>query len=891
MSWLDGLRHRLRAVLRPGAYQAELDEEMRFHLELEAMQEGDADRARRRFGNRTWYAEETRQTTWLRMMDVLRQDAGYAWRSVARTPGVTLVVVATLALGVGLNASTFAVLDALFLRPPSGVRDPGELRRYWVEHFRTGDGVPFTSSNVTYPQFEAIADVVGDPASVALYTSDGALRLGTSPRAPRVRGVYATAGYFPLLGVRPALGRFYSGEEDRLGAAERVAVVSHAFWKRVLGGDSAAVGATLTIGRDRYTIVGVAQAGFHGLELQGADVWMPLGGMPAPGWLRGPWWRSHQTGQFRIVHRVGAGLDERAVAQRATRRIRALSREAFPENPDTLATVHLGSIVEAQGPAELGQELVISSRLAGVAAIVLIIACANVVNLLLARAVRRRGEIALRLALGISRARLVRVLTIEALVLASLAAAAALVVGAWGGTALRALLMPDIEWREPALHWRVGLFTIGVALAAGLAAGIVPALQSSDPDLASALKEGARSGETHRSRLRRSLVVVQASLSVILLVGATLFVRSLENVRALDIGFDADRLLFGGVEFPVGEAPPGPVIAAAMRDVAARLEARPGVEAVARSFMEPMRGLGFIAFFTRTGSSSALGSEFPTAAAVSPGFFRAAGIRILRGRGFSEEGAERAPRELVVNEAAARVLWPDGAAIGECVRFEGRENPCYRVTGVVENVRRGRVIEASPAPQLYLPLGNSPSPEWVGTTIVVRARTEAAAAAAAEMRAALREAFPAAEPRVTPMTENLEPEYRPWRLGATLFTAFGLLALVVALVGIYSTVSYGVSQRTHEFGVRLALGARIGDVLRQVVGEGVRTVAIGVVVGVALALAAGRLVASLLYGVSPRDPAALLLVSLALLVVAALAAVVPAWRAARVDPVRALRAE
>jgi putative ABC transport system permease protein len=241
-----------------------------------------------------------------------------------------------------------------------------------------------------------------------------------------------------------------------------------------------------------------------------------------------------------------------------------------------------------------------------------------------------------------------------------------------------------------------------------------------------------------------------------------------------------------------------------------------------------------------------------------------------------------------VNEATARLLWPGREALGRCMQFMKPESPCHTVVGVVENARRSSVIETA-EPHFYVPIDHPAAGSFGASVLVVRAG--AVAAATREMRTVLREAFPSAEPTVTPMAQNLEPEYRPWRLGATLFTAFGLLALVVAIVGIYSTVSYGVSQRTHEFGVRIALGARIGDVLRQVVGEGLRTVAIGVVLGVVLALAAGRLVAALLYGVSPSDPLVLLLVPLVLLAVAALAAVVPAWRAARVDPVTALRSE
>jgi hypothetical protein len=283
--------------------------------------------------------------------------------------------------------------------------------------------------------------------------------------------------------------------------------------------------------------------------------------------------------------------------------------------------------------------------------------------------------------------------------------------------------------------------------------------------------------------------------------------------------------------------------------------------------------------------------ETPFMVPISPGYFEAVGLRILRGRTIDGGDVDHGPAQVVVNEAMAHVVWQGKDPLGRCMRFEKRENPCYTVVGVVEDSRWGYVIEPEPKPQYYLPLGNLPG-EWSsGRVLIVRAQPGSAKPVAAAVRAALAEAFPAAQVHVRRMLENLEPEYRPWRLGATLFTGFGFLALLVAIIGIYSTVSYGVSQRTHEFGVRIALGARVRDVLRLVLGEGVRTVAVGILVGIVLALAAARLISALLYGVQSSDPAVLLVVAATLLLFAVLAALLPAWRAARVDPVKALREE
>lgn len=892
MSWLDGLKHRLRAVLQPSVFRRELDDEMRLHLELDAMQERDTQIALRHFGNRTYYTEETRRMTWLGALDPIRQDLDHAWRSIVRTPGFTFLVVLTLALGLGATAALFSFLDRLYLRPAKGIHDPATLRRIWINYPNSLDGVPFAAGPMSYPRFNAIAKAAGGAASVAAFYMDEAMSLGRGHGAPRLRGVYASANYFTVLDVQPALGRFFVPDEDRLGHGAPVAVVSHTFWKRHLGSDSTAIGKPIMIGRDPRTVIGVTEPDFGGLDLQAADVWLPLSTLPSPTWSKGPWWEAQTMHWFRAVLRVSPALSVTDFERRATQLLQTLNRAETQMARDSLMTVSLGSIIEARGPGRPGQELVISTRLGGVAAIVLLIACANVINLLLARAVSRRREIAVRLALGMSRRRLVRLLSLESVLLASIAAVVAMMVGWWGGTLLRVLLIPDVEWSDSAMHWRVGAFTISVAIIAGCVAGLIPAVQASNPRLTSALKAGSREGGQQRSRLRSSLIVLQAALAVLLLAGAGLFVRSLQHVRGLDIGYDAGQLLFGEVKFDEGQSPPAPVTGAMMRHVASRLEREPSIEAVARAGIRPMWGVSFIEFYSGNDSSGTFGRRAPAVSAVSPSFFRATGIRLLRGEGFSGGDVAAGPAEVVVNEAAAAVLWPGREALGECLRFErARESPCYRVVGVVENARLMRVIEKEVAAQFFLPLGNVPSGDWSGAVIVARTRPRGTAAASAALTSALRRAFPTAEATVTSMSESLEWEYRPWKLGASLFTAFGLLALLVALVGIYSTVSYGVSQRTHEFGVRVALGARVSDVLRHVIGSGVRAVAVGVAIGVALTIAAGRLIASLLYGVEPSDPAVLLLVSVTLVAVAALASLSPAWRAARVDPVTALKTE
>jgi predicted permease len=892
MSWLDGLRHRVRTVLDPGSYERELEEEMRLHEELDAAQQRDPYRARRRFGNRTYYKEETRRMTWLGSLDVLRQDLSYAWRSISRTPTFTLTVVLTLALGIGLNAATFTILDKIYLRPPSGVRDPSSVRRVWIER-PSASGKAFTSIAMSYPYYRAIA-TMAEPGGLALVTIHTDVALGRRRSGPKVNVAYATWNYFPVLGVHAAYGRLYGASEDRIRNGAPVAVISDRLWREQLGADSALSSKTIQIGPNVYDVIGVLPPEFTGIELRQSDVWIPLASQPLESWMREPWWEIAGYHIYFAVQRLPRGANERALEQRATQLLRQNHRDDPARmGRDTLETVQLGSIIEARGPGEGRQEYTISTRLAGVAAIVLMIACANVLNLLLARAVRRRREIAVRLALGISRWRLMRLLTTETLVLALLAGVAAVLAAWWGGGFLRSLLMPDIEWREPALHWRVIVFTAVVAVGCGLLAGIVPAVQATRPQLTSALNEGSPAGRglTHRSYLRGALVVTQAALSVMLLVGAALFVRSLHNVRGVDTGYDVDRLLFGMVDFDADAEPPVATVAADMSAIAERLRARPGVEDVARATMAPMWGFSVTKFYFDNDSSTSLVGKMPTFTGITSSFFTTVGMRLLRGSVFDDRPG--APAHVMVNEEMARLLWGERDAIGQCIRFEKRDNPCYIVVGVVETTHNFGVVEKNPNPQFFVPLGNMPRKRaWdQGTTLIVRTRADAAPSATTDLMAELRRAFPAGYPSVRAMTKNLEREYRPWRLGATLFTAFGALALIVAIVGIYSTVSYGVSQRMHEFGVRVALGARVHDMLTLVMGEGLRMVALGVVLGIALALAAGRLISKLLYAIGPSDPGVMLLVSAILLIVAAVATLLPAWRAARVDPVTALRAD
>jgi putative ABC transport system permease protein len=879
-------------------YQADIDDELAFHFQTRigeltdrGLSPADARaRALAEFGDVSAFRSDlqaidsrmerrARRTEWL---DGWRQDLVYSVRSLRRTPGVTAAIVLTLALGLGANAAMFTLLNAVFLKPPGGVARPHQVRRVWTDT-QFSSGREFWSG-YDYQQYEAINRAIAGIGTSTIYSHprDAKVRRGAT-QATAVK-VYAAASFFTELGVKPAIGRFFSHAEDQLGAGQHVVVASHDYWRRSLDADSAVLGETIRIDGVPHTLIGVADAAFNGTDLTATDLWVPLA--TTTGYRGKSWWTDPNVNGMQVLIRVSAGVTDDLLDRRLTDGLRAAAPEESRAKPGEVTRV--GSIITARGPGKRVQEVEIATRLGGVALVVLIIACANVVSLLLARAVRRRREIGMRLALGISRGRLARLILTESVLLATLAGIGAVLAAFWGGLALRALLLPDIHWVESPLDWRVLAGAIVTSIAAGLAAGILPVVQSGSIELTSVLKAVAREGFVRRSTLRSALVVAQVALSVMLLVGAALFVRSLSMVRQLDLGFDASRLIYASVEFETRDPARDSLTPARLTEVAERLRSAPGVSAGALTSMRPLSGFSIRSYYP---DADTLARKKPWGVywAVSRDYFAAADLRIVSGATFPNATGTAMPPSVIVNTAMADALWPGESPLGRCVRFIDPNERCNSIVGVVETARWRAVIEDA-TPQFYLPLGNMPFPDRAGT-IALRAEAAMAPAVIREARRALTAAFPDGEPVIKRMSDALEPQYRPWRLGATLFSLFGLLAGVVAALGVYSTVAYNVSQRTHEFGVRVAVGAQVSDIVGHVLGDGLRTVAIGIVIGVGLSLAAGKVVAALLYGVSPRDPGALSVVAVALLAVAVVAALVPAWRASRVDPLTALRAE
>ena len=684
--------------------------------------------------------------------------------------------------------------------------------------------------------------------------------------------------------IRPVVGRFFSEAEDRPPAGTAVAVLGYGYWQSAYGGERSALGKSVFIGARPYTIIGVAPRGFEGLSLRQVSLFIPL-----------------TAGAFddagdRYVDRYGFSWLEVLLQRRpgvsrqaADADLTLVYQQSLGAQPGakpgvvSRSRVELAPVLYDRGPEPRGEARV-AVWLAGVAVVVLLIACANVANLLLARALRRRREIAVRLALGVARGRLLRQLLTESTLLALLGGASGLLIAHYGGGVLRRALLSYVDWTATTLlDRRILLFTAASALLTGALTGVIPALQAGRTEVTGALKAGGREGGHRTTRLRAALLVVQAALSVMLLIGSGLFLRSLRNVNAVDMGYQPGRLLFVSTDYRGTRLSPADRNALQQR-LLERARAMPGVQSAAATFATPFwASLVEDVFVPGRGSVNGLGALYLNR--VTGDYFTTTGTPIVRGRALTEADRLSPLAAAVVSETMARRVWPGQEAIGQCIKLDADTMPCSQVVGIARDVRWGSLGDADRM-QHYHPL-----PLDGRGNIYVRTGGDPR-----RLAEALRRELQALVPGTTfvtvqPLVTTLDPVLRPWRLGATMFTLFGGLALLVAAIGLYGVIAYSVTQRLHEMGVRIALGAKTGDLLRLVVGEGLRVTLVGIILGAAGAFMAGKLIASLLFGVPARDPLTFGVVAGLLLVVAAVASLVPAWRAARVDPNIALRAE
>jgi predicted permease len=829
-------------------------------------------------------AKRQRRTRWV---DAWIQDLRYVVRSLSAARGFTLLTVATLALGIGANGALFTVVDRLFLRDPTGVhgaRDIVRLYRYMPGSNLDGRSQPY-SGFIHYPGFDSIADAM--PAGSITGYVKSRHRLGRGEDPPQTETAWVAPYYFSLLRVgSPTLGRYLTDDECQVPSNARVAVISFKEWKRRYGGDPGVLGTAVEFQGTVFSIVGVAARGFDGVDVDSVSYWMPMGTFPFP--FQPPWYQDRSFISVRMLVRgaqPGAQLETVATAG---------FRAGTPAREQRQSIV-AASLIESRGPLNATNEEALSIRLGGVALLVLFIACANAAGLMLARSMSRRTELAVRLALGMSQGRTASLLLAESLVLSVAAGAASLVVAYLGGGALQRTMLPDVEWVGALLDGRLVIFALAVSFVVAVVTGLPAALSATRAGLAPVLKSDGRGGGERPSMVRPVLLVAQVSLSIVLLVGAAAFTLSLYRATSIDTGYNVDQLLTLRLRAEVGLLPRAQTTEV-LEQLRPLLKGHPSVQSVALAGTAPLSGYVISQLFRRDGSKIPSAGELsPSYMTVSPGFFQTAGVTIDRGRDFTADDTTGAPPVVAVNRAMATALWPDTDAIGQCFRMGTADRPCLEVVAVVENTNRDGLIDKGrgQSPMYFVPQpqarGEFASPFYA---IVRLTDGHTAEAAAAGVRSAVRGSLPeGVHATVAPLAQSFDRQLRPWRVGTWLFTSFGLLALVVASVGIYSTMAFSAGRRTREMGIRVALGAARSSVVSLILREGLVLVLIGLVAGGTIAIFLGRFIESLLYQSSPSDPVVLISASLVMLVFAIAGCLVPALRAARVDPTITLRAE
>jgi predicted permease len=901
MSLIARVKSWLRASSRRADFEREMRDEMRIHVELyqaDLRRRGvPEEEARRRafaeFGSIDARREDCRDAVGLRLVDELRGDVGYAFRLLRRSPAFTLVALLSLGLGIGANTAIFSLIDTVLVKTLP-VDDPQRL--FFVDN---SGGKSGGSSGPPYPCFERLRDHNRFLSAIAAF-APRPFKVSIDGVPERVRGQYASGTYFDLLGVRAIHGRLLTPADDsepgRGGPHGAVAVISDGFWTRRFGRDPAVLGKTVQVGAQWVTIVGVTPPGFFGLQVGAPlDITLPM-------MLVGQGLQSKQSWWLSVIGRLAPG----ATAEQARADLEALwdgylTEVGMPrEKRGYFSGIAL--VPAARGADGLrstySEPLIIVMAIVGV---VLLIGCANVANLLLARATSRQNEMAVRLAIGASRGRLIRQLLTEGVVLVSLGAGAGLLFARWGASFLVAVLAGPAERvvLEPHFDLRVLGFTAGVSVATALLFSLAPALRATRVDAA---KPAAAGGTATHNRLGRALVVVQVTLSVLLLCGAALFLRTLHNLNNVSSGFDRDGVLTMEVEATVPGRTVTPKTPAEFRADHARLGAIwsgfiervrevPGVSSAAVAAMNPLsgwfRGVGIAIHGPVQGPEKDRGVSLNQ---VTDGYFEATGIRLLAGRLFTPSDRSGSLRVALLNETAARAFFGAETPLGRKVSFPGqRVQDEFEIVGVVADTRY-KDLRTPDQRMAYLPLEQAIDP-ITDVAVAVRGPGDVTRLAPS-IRAIVTETVPGGlASRIATMEQNVEMSLVRERMLALLATFFAALALILACIGLYGVMAYRVARRTREIGIRIAVGASQPSVVWMMVRETLLLVAIGAALGTLASLAANRYIAGQLFGVTPRDPVAIVAALSVLGIVTMVAGYVPARQASRIDPVRALRAE
>jgi len=818
-------------------------------------------------------------------MESLFADLRYAVRMLVKRPAFTLVAVLSLALGIGANATIFGVVNALLLRSLP-VAEPGRLVAIYT---RDAQNPAMLAAPLSHFNWKDYRDQALSFSGILGY--DWApMSFAKRAESTVVVGQLVSENYFDLLGIRAARGRIFTGEEATKPGAHPVAVVSHHFWRQQLGGDPGAVGRTITLNGSVFTVIGIAPQSFTGTDTGvQPELWVPMAMNRQI--KRDPEfnWYEERRGLFvNTIGRLRPGVTLAAAQAEMTGIARRLEQE-YP-NDNKGRTAWLVPLPQAAVPPQLREAVVGASLLLlGVVGLVLLIACANVANLLLARASARRREIAIRLSQGARRGRLVRQLLTESLLLALLGGALGLLLMTWASHALLAFLptlpFPVTLTLDLGADPRVLGFALVVTLVTGVLFGLVPALQSSRPELVAALKSQAGSAPAVRGGmgLRGALVAGQVALSLMALIASGLFLRSLAAAQHLDTGYDAAHLL--SVSFDVGlyglDQSRGEQLFRTVRD---QVGALPGVDSAALASAGPLQGGAltrsvFLEGRENLNNNGLLVEVNP----VDPSFFRTVGVPIVAGRGFTEADRAGAQGVVIVNRTMAEKFWPHQSPLGKRFHFHGK--PLVEVVGVARDVKYDSVSE-DPQPYVYQPLAQAYSS---GVTLVARAGRAPLAVLPSILRQV--RALAPGMPLVVNGTLAQQIGRSLWapRFAASMLALFGLLALILATMGIYGVMSFAVAQRSRDIGVRMALGARRNIVLGMVLSQGMKLVAAGLVIGLLLAFAFSRVAAGLLIGISPTDPIAFLATPPLMALVALVSIYLPARKATAVDPTVVLR--
>jgi putative ABC transport system permease protein len=891
--WVRKLGRRLRALVRRSTVERELDDELCFHIEREVerrVQDGmSVSQARRSalrdFGGVERYKDDCREVRGVGPLEDTGRDVRYALRSLRRNPGFAAVAALTIALGIGANTAIFSVVNGVLLRPLP-YREPGRLVTI-ANHWEGREGVAASVSPAEY--FDYLDRITAVEHFGAYSTGFMSLTGDGEPERIAVAGV--SAGVFPALGVVPAIGRTIAAAEDAPNGD--VVMLGYGLWQRRYGGSPSVIGRRIILNGRPVSVVGVMPNGFHVPDDLGsatpAEVYGPLGLQRDSVLIRG----SHYLS---TVARLRPGV---TVAQASANAAAVAARFSADFPRDYPERMQFGARALPLRDAIVGEVRSSLVTLLGAVAFVLLIACANVANLLLARTESRSREVAVRTALGAGRGRLVRQFFVEHLVLAGVGGVLGVGLAVAGVRALDAARPPNLPRAdEIGLDANVLLFALGATVVTGLLFGLLPAMQAVRADPQHALRGGGRGiAGGARQRLRRMLVVSEISIALVLLAGAGLLVKSFTRLLAVDPGFRPENVLAIPMSLPVARYPDADRVSGFFLALADRVRALPGVRAVGAVAGIPLQAERGDIGIEIEGRPVPPGAARPRGdwQVVTPGYFRAIGMRMVRGREIEPTDGATAPGVVVINEAMARRYWPNADPIGARFTLGGGAGPgMVTIVGIVRDVHQAGLAQA-PEPEMYL--AHTQFRFWGGggvlrsLSLVVSTTAEPSRLATAVRGeiSALDRDLPVGTIRTMEQVRG-ESIARP-RFMMTLLSTFSAVALAIALVGIYGVMAYGVAQRRREIGVRIALGAQRRDIIRLILGEGLALAGIGVLVGTIGALALTRLIAGFLYGVSPTDPATLGIVAVALTGAAALACYGPVRRATRQDPLVALRAD